>query len=68
MFGFQKEKLRTAGAAEIEEMARLIRQRGLTLVSTPQLRQICRDCGVDPNGFTDADVDRLQQRLLDRKR
>lgn len=47
----------------INAVAEQILQTGLTEVSRWDFDAACRRCGVDSDNFTQADLDRLQERL-----
>ena len=47
----------------IDAVAREILCSGITEVSRADFDRACRCCGVDPDQFTQADLDKLQERL-----
>ena len=51
------------GQAHIEAVADQILSSGITQVSRADFDSACRRCGIDPNNFSQSDLDRLEQRL-----
>lgn len=47
----------------IEEVAREILKMGITEVSYTDFDRACGRCGIEPNNFTQADLDALERRL-----
>ena len=47
----------------IEKVARVIEDSGMSHVGNEEFAWACRKCGIDPDTFTQADVDRLGDRL-----
>lgn len=47
----------------IDAVASEILRSGITEVSGADFDRACRRCGVDPDQFTQADLDKLQERL-----
>lgn len=47
----------------IEKVARALLATGLTDIDRDTFECYCRKCGVNPNNFTQSDLNRLQERL-----
>lgn len=47
----------------IEALAQEIFCLGLSYVGSQEFQEVCRNCGIDPDTFTQADLDALQTRL-----
>lgn len=47
----------------IEEVANSLLSENLTDVDRDTFEHHCRKCGIDPDNFTQADLDRLQDKL-----
>lgn len=47
----------------IEEIANSLLSENLTDVDRDTFEHHCRKCGIDPDNFTQADLDRLQDKL-----
>lgn len=47
----------------IDAVAETILRSGITEVSRRVFDAVCRRCGIDSDSFTQADLDRLQERL-----
>lgn len=47
----------------VEEVAQEILQMGISQVSRQDFDRACWNCNIDPSNFTQADLDRLQEKL-----
>lgn len=50
-------------AGQINRVARVLAQSPNDTIGTTEFRQACRDCGVDPDSFSQRDLQRLQDAL-----
>ena len=49
----------------IDRVAESLLSTGMTEIDRSTFDQHCRKCGIDPHNFTQADLDRLEDRLND---
>lgn len=49
----------------IERLAGALVQSGLSHIGNEEFRYYCHKCGMNPDNFTQLDIDRLQRRLDD---
>ena len=47
----------------INRVARQLAQSPNDVIDTAEFRSVCRACGVDPDSFTQSDLDQLQRKL-----
>lgn len=48
---------------QISRVAKVLNQSSNNVIDTDEFRAACRSVGVDPGSFTQADLDKLQQKL-----
>lgn len=51
----------------IDEVINMILSSGITVVDGTAFEDCCYRCGIDPDNFTQADLDKLEDRLSDEK-